>query len=95
MEDKAFELLEKMYGEFTEFRKESNTRLDKVEGSIKTLGNQVTSLEHGLKKDISVLYDGYKQTYEKLEVIEDKVDTLSEKVDKHDIKIQVIEGGQK
>ena len=86
--DETFELLAKVYGELTEFRKETNTRLDNVEGTVKTLGNQITSLEFDLKKDISALYDGYKQTYEKLEVIEDMID-------RHDIKIQVIEGGRK
>ena len=88
MKDDTFDLLSKMYSEFTEFRKE--TKQD-----MQTLQNQVTGLEFDLKKDISSLYDGYKQVYEKLEVIEDKVDILSDKVDRHDIKIQVIEGGRK
>lgn len=77
MEDKTFELLSRMYGEFTEFRKETNERLDKVEGHLTRLEN-----EHGKKLD--ALFDGYKQTYEKLEAIE-------EKFDDHEIRIQVLE----
>ena len=92
MEDKTFDLLTKVYREFSEFRKESNEKFGNIEGNLLTLGNQVTALEFDLKKDISALYDGYKQTYEKLQDIEEKIDDLSEKVDKHDIKIQVIEG---
>ena len=49
MEDKSFELLSKMYGEFsefrkdmTEFRKETNTRLNKIE----------TTLEHDIKEKL-------------------------------------------
>ncbi|MGE5615052.1 MAG: hypothetical protein ACM3XR_11675 [Bacillota bacterium] len=95
MEDKTFELLTKMYSEFS-------VRFDKVEADMQgvknhvgRLENKLTAMEFELKKDISALYDGYKQTCEKLEVIEEKVDNLSEKVDRHDIKIQVIEGGRK
>ena len=85
MEDKTFELLEKMY---VEFRAELND-LKAGQKKIETI------LENDLRKDITALYDGYCQTYEKLEVIEDKVDVLSEKIDRHDIKIQVIEGQRK
>ena len=88
MEDKTFELLSKMYGEFTEFREETNTRLDYVERHIARLENKVDN-------NSKALFDGYKQVYEKLETVEGKVDKLSEKVDRHDIKIQVIEGGRK
>jgi DNA-binding FrmR family transcriptional regulator len=95
MEDKSFELLEKMYSEFigfrgdmNEFRKETNSRLNQVEGHI-------TRLENKLDNNSKALFDGYQQMSEKLEIIEGKVDSLSGKVDRHDIKIQVIEGGRK
>ena len=41
------------------------------------------------------LFDGYKQTYEKLETIEEKMDELSAKVEKQDVEIKVIKGGKK
>lgn len=88
MEDKTFELLTKMYGEFTEFKDNTNKKLDKLHEDVLCMEQ-----DHGSK--LQALFDGYKQTYEKLEVVEDKLDTLSEKVDRHDIKIQVIEGGRK
>jgi uncharacterized phage infection (PIP) family protein YhgE len=92
MDDKTFELLEKMYAEF---RTELND-LKSGQNDLKSGQKKIEAiLEQDFKKDISALYDGYKQIYEKLEVIEDKVDHLSDKVDKHDIKIQVIEGGRK
>ncbi len=102
MEEKTFELLEKMYVEFSEFRKETNTRLDNVEGHITRIEN-----EHGQKLD--ALFDGYKQTYEKLQEhdkrfdehdkrfvrIEAKLDNLSLKVNNHDSKLEILEGGRK
>ena len=88
MEDKSFEFLTKIYHELTEFRKETK-------GDIQELKNDVLRIEHDHGQKLEALFDGYKQSYEKLEVIDNKVDDLSEKVDKHDIKIQVIEGGRK
>jgi phage-related tail protein len=73
MEDKVFELMEKMYSEFTEFRKETNSKFDNMDKKFDKLGNQVTRLEHDLKKDISALYDGYKQNTEQLNRIETEV----------------------
>jgi len=95
VEDKTFELLEKMYVEFSEFRKETNTRLDKVEGHIIRIEN-----EHGQKLD--ALFDGYKHLHEKQEEhdkrfdhIETKLDNLSLKVSSHDTKLAVLDGGRK
>jgi len=82
--DDTFELLTKIYGELTEFRKETKE-------DIQGLKNDVIRMENKMDG----LYDGYKQTYEKLEVVEDKIDGLADMVDRHDIKIQVIEGGRK
>jgi chromosome segregation ATPase len=109
MKDDAFELLTKMYAEFTaRFDKvdarfdEVDERFDKIEGrlgkverGLEKLGNQVTCLEFDLKKDISALYDGYKQVYEKLNVMDEKLNVLSEKIDNHEIRIQVLESSHR
>ena len=88
MEDKTFDLLSKMYGEFTEFRKETKEDITSLkQGMLRIEQN------HGAK--LEALFDGYKQVYEKLETVEKKVDDLSDKIDRHDIRIQVIEGGRK
>ena len=88
MEDKAFELLTKLYSEFTDFRKEVNEKLDQ-----KADKSDIARIEHEHGSKLEAALDGYKQTYEKLETVESKLDALSEKVDRHDIKIQVIKGG--
>ncbi len=88
MEDKMFGLLDRMYSEFTEFRKETTEKLD-------DLKKDVLRIENGHGKKLEALFDGYKQHERMLDTIEQKVDNISEKVERHDIKIQVIEGGRK
>ncbi|OPZ94447.1 MAG: hypothetical protein BWY74_00571 [Firmicutes bacterium ADurb.Bin419] len=95
MEDRAFELLERMYSEFTEFRKETNARFDSIESQVKDLKNDVLRIDNDHGKKLEALFDGYKQHETMLDTIEQKVDNISEKVERHDIKIQVIEGGRK
>lgn len=90
MEDKTFDLLTKMYSDFSE-------RFDNVENRLSTLENGQRKLEslieNDVKKDINALYDGYNQTYEKLLTLENKIDDIAAKVDKHDVEIRVIKGG--
>ena len=40
------------------------------------------------------LYDGYKLTYEKLEVLEGKVNEIDKNVKRQDVEIRVIIGGK-
>ncbi len=87
MEDKAFELLTKMYGEFSEFRKD-------ITHKVEENSSHILRLEHDLKDNIKSLYDGYEQTYEKLIQVEMKVDSLSDKIDKQEVEIKVIKGGK-
>ena len=91
MEEKTFELLTKMYSEFS-------GRFDGVENRLKKVESLI---ENDVKKDISALYDGYKQTYEEvvdvkktINEISSKVDRLSDKVDKQEVEIKVIKGGK-
>jgi hypothetical protein len=80
MEDKLFDLMSKMYGEFSEFRKETNERFDKIENRLTGVEDRLTGVEktvlkieqdHGEK--LSALFDGYVQNTNKLDRIEDEV----------------------
>lgn len=95
MEDKTFDLLSKMYGEFTDFRKEVNNEFKVTNSDIRSLKNDILRIEQNHGSNLEILFDGYRQVYDKLETVEKKVDDLSDKVDRHDIRIQVIEGGRK
>ncbi len=88
MEDKMFELVTKMYNEFSEFRKDMNEFRKETKKDIIRLENIVDT-------NSKALFDGYKQTFEKLTVVEKKVDDLSAKVEKQDVEITVIKGGKK
>ena len=90
MEDKTFELLTRLYSEFAEFRKEINDKLDQ-----KADKNDIARIEHEHGSKLEAAFDGYRQACENLEIIERKVDILNDKVGRHDIKIQVMEGGRK
>lgn len=80
MEDKTFELLTQLYKEFSEFRKETNSRFDKLELSI----------ENDIKPDIKATLDGYKQLAEGQEEIKDQLSDLKAKVTNQEVEITVL-----
>lgn len=63
MDDKVFELMEKMYLEMQDGFKEVRDRLDKVEQTVIGIDN-----DHGQK--LTLLMDGYKQHSDKLDRVE-------------------------
>ncbi len=71
MDDKLFELVEKMYLDM-------NRRFDTMEKEIKTIGSQVLKLENELKPKTEALFDGYKQHTEILDRIEKEVSKQEE-----------------
>jgi len=90
VEDKIFELMEKMYadlkGELTDIKTILDKKADKAD--IVRLEN-----EHGGKLD--ALFDGYKQLAEGQEEIKSQLTELSSKVEKQDIQITVLKGSKK
>jgi hypothetical protein len=95
MEDKTFELLEKMYAEFSARFYKIETNINGITTDIQSFKNNVLQMEQDHGKKLQVLFDGHIKHEKHLDTIEEKIDSLSNKVDRHDIKIQVIEGGQK
>lgn len=90
MEDKTFDLLEKLYSEFSECRKETNIRFDKLESNVRGLKNDIIRIENKM----DVLYDGYKVVYEKLQEHDKRFDAIEEELEKHDVEIRVIKGAK-
>ena len=80
MEDKIFDLIEKMYSE--------------LKNEIRTVGNQVAKIENDLKPKVETALEGYSVVYEKLNAIESKVDNINAKVEKQEVEIRVIKGGR-
>ena len=80
MEDKAYELIEKMYIEFSKKFESIDKRFDSMENEFKELKSDVSSIKktvlhieqsHGQK--LEALFDGYMQNTEKLNRIEAEV----------------------
>jgi len=101
MENKIFDLLEKVYIDLQETKSDvkaligrqdkTDGRLDKMEGSLTRLEIKV---EHEISNKIDALFEFRDEAMQRFDRIEGKIDNLSEKVDKHDISIQVIQGGK-
>jgi flagellin-like hook-associated protein FlgL len=87
MEDKMFELMTKMYNEFSEFRKDTKADLTEIK-------NDIVRIENKLDDNSKALFDGYNQTYEKVVEVEKAVKELSSKVETQEVEIKVIKGGK-
>lgn len=101
MDDKTFELLEKMYIDMQDMK--DNIR--DIEGKMATkddlkgmatkddlakIHQSIVRLENKMDANDKALYDGYKLTYEKLITLENKVDEIDKKVEMQDVEIRVI-----
>ena len=90
MEDKMFEIMTKLYSEFSEFRKETSDRFNSLESDVKGLRGDVVRLENDLGKKTDAALDGYHQVYEKLQEHDQRFDVLENKLQKQDVDIRVI-----
>ena len=73
MEDKVFDLVEKMYVEMQEGFDGVNKRIDSLETEVKETKNKIIFIEQEHGKKLTALFDGYKQNAEKLDRIENEV----------------------
>lgn len=92
LDEKILELMTKMYGEMQNGFKELREGQVKLKKDVNSLGNQVAKIENDLKPKVEAALDGYRIVYDKLEILENKVDKLAETVKSHDVKIEVIRG---
>lgn len=87
--EQLFEFMTKMYSEMQEGFKQVNSKVDSIENEVKKTN---TKIDHEVIPKIDALFDGYKQTFEKLTTLEKKVDKIDKKVEKQDVEIRVIKG---
>ncbi len=91
MDDKMFDLLEKMYIEMQELKQDMATKQDISNMATR---QDIVRLEDKMDMNFKALYDGYTLTYEKLSALEDKVDNLSIKVENQNVEIKVIKAAK-
>jgi len=93
--EQLFEFMTKMYsdlsGKIDGINKEMKENMATKDDLAKT-NQSIVRLEDKMDVNHKALYDGYKQTYEKLTVLEKKVDEIDNKVEKQDVEIRVIKG---
>ncbi|WP_017756457.1 hypothetical protein [Calidifontibacillus oryziterrae] len=97
MEQKAFDLLEKMYVEMQEIKSNMATKQDlaKVEDKVDKLEQTLILFENKTDANQKALFDGYTQTYEKLSTLEVKIERIEQKIEKQDVEIRVIKSAAK
>ena len=98
MEDKIFELIEKMYNEmqngFREVCKDI-IRLDrKVDDKVDDVRQDIVRLENKMDENHKALYDGYKQNSEAVTEIREDIKDLKFRVENQEIALKVIRGGK-
>ncbi len=84
MEDKVLDLLEKVYIELQDTKKE-----------VKSANNHIIRLEDEFHNKLGILSDEVSLVRKDITSMKGKLEVIEGKIDKHDIKIQVIEGGKK
>lgn len=106
MDDKTFDLLEKMYTEITKRFDTVDSRLDSMDADIKELkagqAKIEIKLEHEIKNSLMSLHEvvadhtlQLKEHSERLTSIENKVDYISMSVTSHDKRLKVVESSRK
>ena len=88
MEDKTFELMEKMYIEFNKKFDKIDQRFDKIdqrfdsmESDVGGVKKDILRLENDLKPKVEAALYGYKVVYEKLQELQTEVREVSKKVE--------------
>ena len=88
MDEKTFDLLEKMYSEFSK-------KFDNIEKEVKKNSNHIIRLEDEFHNKMGAMSDDIAIIKNDIESVKKSVKAIDEKVERHDIKIQVIEGGKR
>ena len=87
--EQLFEFMTKMYDEMQGIKENMATK----DGLAKT-NQSIVRLENKMDANHKALYDGYKLTYEKLIILEEKVNEIDKKVERQDVEIRVIKGAK-
>lgn len=84
MDNKVHDLLGKVYIELQDTKKE-----------VKSANNHIIRLEDEFHKKVGILSDEVSLVRKDITSVKGKLEVIEGKIDKHDIKVQVIEGGKK
>lgn len=101
LEEKIYGLIEKMYVEFSGRFDHVEQRVDHIsrrvelmEHRMDNIDNCLVNMESKFTSQIGILFDAQKAANDRLERLETKIDELVDKVERHDIKLNALEGGR-
>lgn len=86
LEDKVDEGFSRVDQRFTKVEED----IARVEQRVAKVEKDIIRLEDKVENSSRALFDGYTQSYEKLSMVDDKLDALSIQVEKQDVEIKVI-----
>ena len=87
------ELIATKVGALTTVVEVLQTDMDAVKENMATR-QDIVRLENKMDINHKALFDGYKQTYEKVTTLGKRVDEVNKKIEKQDVEIRVIKGGK-
>ncbi|KGG81218.1 hypothetical protein Y919_01545 [Caloranaerobacter azorensis H53214] len=100
MDDKTFELLEKMYVEILEIKQDVKSNAQAIAQNAQAIAQNAKAIarvesiiENQIERKIDALFDGYKQNSERITRLEEKVDRLIDRVERQEVEIKVIKTG--
>ena len=94
-DEQLLELLDRMFGDIKQGILVMDKNLQEMNTKLEKLENSQLGLENEMGNTRKTLFDAYIQNAEAIKGLDERVQELSDKVEKHAIKIQVIEGGKK
>lgn len=94
MEDKTFELIEKLYNRmeegFSGLRGEMNDGFAKVNARIDRVDQNMVRMEQKFDDKIGILFDAVQGNTEAINNLRTEMQTLETKVDEHEVKLKIV-----
>ncbi len=94
MEDKTFELIEKLYSRmeegFSELRSEMNDGFTKVNVRIDRVEQNSVRMEQKIDDKIGILFDAVQGNTEAINSLRTEMQALETKVDAHEVKLKIV-----
>lgn len=98
MEDKTFQLIEKLYNRMEDGFKEVKTELTaEIQGVEKRLGQRIDRVEQNMARmeqkfddKIGILFDAVQGNSEAINSLRTEMQTLETKVDEHEVKLKIV-----
>lgn len=89
--DKVYDLMEKMYIEFSKRFENQDIKLQEIEHKQIKMDIKI---EQTIGPKLQSLYEAKDIIYDRLDKIEDKIDTVASRMEKQEVEIKVMRGGK-